>query len=349
MTLGPMTLDYDPIPVMQSVGYTDREAAFLYVVAVHSGYFLRRQYARFIQRERGAIATQLLRKGIMLGHLQCIACGQARFVYHLSAREVYDAVGLASSRHRRLKGDAEIKCRLMVLDFVLSHLGETLLDSAEAKCNFFLNTPGIGESMLPRSRGVAFPEGFPVLVGQERKIQFTYFDADALSTSAFETFLHRYRDLFAALAAFELLCLADSDRNFERTRQLVASRFPRTRALGITPMTPRGVDHFLGYLRVYARYDRSSGSIPARDAGILQEGKSLYSTLEHRALAAAWLNGTTREELIRRRFQQQGPQAIFTPVLMPYRYPLYQFRRERESLQNLGASQRATAMPLFGE
>jgi hypothetical protein len=37
--------------LLESVGYTEREAAFLYLVAVHSGYFLRRQYSHFIQRE----------------------------------------------------------------------------------------------------------------------------------------------------------------------------------------------------------------------------------------------------------------------------------------------------------
>ena len=36
-------MDYDPISILQNVGYTEREAAFLYLVARHSGYFLRRQ------------------------------------------------------------------------------------------------------------------------------------------------------------------------------------------------------------------------------------------------------------------------------------------------------------------
>lgn len=176
-----MTLDYDPIPVLQSVGYTEREASFLYLVALHSGYFLRRQYNAFIQRGRGAIAAQFLRRGAALDHFQRIACGQARFVYHLAAKEVYDAVGLSASRHRRLKGDTEIKCRLMVLDFVLDHLGETLLDSTESKCRFFLNTPGVDESILPHSRGVLFPEGFSVLIGEQQNIRFAYFDGGALS------------------------------------------------------------------------------------------------------------------------------------------------------------------------
>ncbi|MEO6983285.1 MAG: hypothetical protein ABI072_09240 [Edaphobacter sp.] len=140
-----MTLDYDPVPVLESVGYTEREAAFLYLVALHSGYFLRRQYDRFIDRGRGAIAAQFLRKAAALGHLQSIACGQARFVYHLTSKELYTAVGLAASQHRRLKGDARIKSRLMVLDFVLDHLGDSILDSAEAKVSFFTHTLGLSE------------------------------------------------------------------------------------------------------------------------------------------------------------------------------------------------------------
>jgi hypothetical protein len=33
-----MTLNYDPVPVLESVGYTEREAAFLYLEAVINFY-----------------------------------------------------------------------------------------------------------------------------------------------------------------------------------------------------------------------------------------------------------------------------------------------------------------------
>jgi hypothetical protein len=197
-----MTLNYDPVPVLESVGYTEREAAFLYLVALHSGYFLRRQYGRFIQRERGAIAAQLLRKAVALDHLQSIACGQARFVYHLTAKEVYSAVGLTASQHRRLKGDAQIKSRLMVLDFVLDHFGDRLLDSVETKLGFFTQTLNLSKTLLPHSMGGGtplFPEESPILVGEQQSVRFTFFDEGALSTSGFESFLSRYRAVFAAL------------------------------------------------------------------------------------------------------------------------------------------------------
>ena len=48
---------HDAIDTIQHLGYSEREAAFWYTVAVYSGHFLRRQFNLFVQRERGAIAT----------------------------------------------------------------------------------------------------------------------------------------------------------------------------------------------------------------------------------------------------------------------------------------------------
>lgn len=345
-----MTLNYDPVPVLESVGYTEREAAFLYLVALHSGYFLRRQYGHFIQRERGAIAAQLLRKAFALGHLQSVACGQARFVYHLTSREIYSAIGLTASQHRRLKGDAQIKSRLMVLDFVLDHLGDKLLDSVEAKLGFFTQTLGLSETLLPSSRGGGvhlFPEEFPFLAGEQQSVRFTFFDEGALSISGFESFLSRYRAVFAALPSFNLLYLADSDHNFERAAKVFAALYPEARTLGVTSMTPSGVDHFLEYLHAYENNETQKRPITLHDLTVLREGEHLYTTLEHQALCAAWKIGSTNAERIRQRFQQHGPQAKFTAIRMPYSYPLYQFRRERKAQPQLGSSARSSGLPLF--
>ncbi len=343
-------LNYDPIPVLESVGYTEREAAFLYLVALHSGYFLRRQYGRFVHRERGAIAEQLLRRAAALGHLQSIACGQARFVYHLTSKEVYATLGLAASQHRRLKGDAEIKRRLMVLDFVLDHLSDSILDSTDAKVRFFTHTLGLSPTVLPQSRARSvyfFAEEFPILIGESQPVRFTFFDEGSLSTSGFENFLRRYRAVFAALPAFELLYLADSDRNFERAGKIFSARYPETRTLGITPMTPRGVDHFLDYLRARESNDAQKRSVTLRDLEVLRGGETIYTTLEHQALCAAWKIGSTSVEKIRQRFQPQGPRAKFIPIAMPYRYPLYQLKYERMEKAELGSRYRTGELPLF--
>ena len=73
--------DYDPIPLLENAGYSEQEASFLYLVAVHSGYFLRRQYSRFIQRDRGKRVDRFIQRALRLNHLQVVECGQGRHVY----------------------------------------------------------------------------------------------------------------------------------------------------------------------------------------------------------------------------------------------------------------------------
>ena len=118
-----MTLDYDPIASLESIGYLEREASFLYLVAVHSGYFLRRQYnalpAGTAERPLHAASP----KGAAPRHIQVIECGHGWHIYHLTSKPVYAALGRRDSQNRRIKGDAHIKSRLMVLDFVLATSG----------------------------------------------------------------------------------------------------------------------------------------------------------------------------------------------------------------------------------
>ena len=123
---------YDPIPMLENAGYTEQEAAFLYLVAIHSGYFLRRQFSRFVRRDRGGLADKFIQKALRLDHLQVIECGQARHVYHLTSRPVYQTVFRSDSQHRRFKGFAYMQSRLLILDFVLDNLSDAILEDEAA-------------------------------------------------------------------------------------------------------------------------------------------------------------------------------------------------------------------------
>ncbi|MHB8390210.1 MAG: hypothetical protein ACYDBH_11600 [Acidobacteriaceae bacterium] len=338
-------MDYDPISILENVGYTEREAAFIYLVARHSGYFLRRQYCRFIERERGGLATKFLRKAEYAGHIKAIECGQARRIYHLTSRPVYEVLGLEDSQLRRLKGDAQIQCRLMVLDFVLDHRQENLLDAEETKRAFFTEMLRIEVARLTQSHsgsGQFFPDSFPILIAQEQSSapypQFTFFDEGELTTKSFERYLRQYAPLFLALERFELLLLATSDRNFQRATRIFAKKFPQRMVLGMTEQTPLGVDHFLEFLHARELHENKSRTFSARDLEVLREGEHIYGSLEHQALYAAWKIRSTNEERIRHRFQQRGPKTSVRTVILPYRYPLSTMKRERATDRSTGAS-----------
>ncbi len=324
-------MEYDPIQSLEAIGYVQREASFLYLVAVHSGYFLRRQYHSFTQRSGGKVAIRFLTKAHRHCHIQVIECGQKRHVYHLTSKSIYAALGLAESQHRRIKSDAYIKSRLMVLDFMLDHLSADVLFTEATKVDFFTTQCGVKLELLPQSyvgRPLYFADGFPILISRIGVPRFTFFDEGQISSSRFENFLEQYQPLFGALSTSELVYVANTDANVRRAKAAFERCFPADRMRGVTPLTPLGVDHFLKFMRARQFYEAEGGGVLSSELQLLRDGESLYTTLEHQALYAAWKTGSTNADKIRERFQQAPLRVSFTATLLPYSYPIYTLRQE---------------------
>ena len=318
-------MDYDPISSLEAVGYLEREASFLYLVAVHSGYFLRRQYCQFVQRDWGAWPTRFLEKTSRLHHVRVIECGQGRHIYHLASKPVYQALGRPDSQNRRIKGDAYIRSRLMMLDFVLANLSANVLESEAAKVDFFTTQCGIRPKLLPYSyagRLMYFPDGFPILLSSAGIPRFTFFDEGQVTATRFERYLRQYQPLFAALGEFELAFVADTQSNSARAKAAFHRFLPADRLRGVTPMTPLGVDHFLQFLAIRQNLETKNGGVLANDLQVLCQGETIYTTLEHQALYSAWKIGGTTAEKIRQRFLQTSMRVTFSAVVLPYSYPI---------------------------
>lgn len=343
---------YDPIPLLENAGYTEQEAAFLYLVAVHSGYFLRRQFSRFVQRDRGGLADKFIQKALGVDHLRVIECGQARHVYHLTSRPMYQAILRSDSQYRRFKGFGFLQSRLLILDFVLDNLGESILESQSAKIEFFTVQRGVPSELLPRGwagRAVLFPDGYPIFLTPDGIPRFTFFEDGSVTLTRFERYLDRYRPLFSALQAFELAYLSDVAKSFPFAHAAFASHFTQTQIAGVGKQTPLGVEHFLEYLRAREIYEAQKWPATERDLRLLKEGESIYATLEHQALWAAWKARSTNAERIRKRFIQPGPQAKFTTLALPYTYPLFTLKRERSASEEHGSRLRSGRRSLIEE
>jgi hypothetical protein len=320
-----MTMDYDPISSLEAIGYLEREASFLYLVAVHSGYFLRRQYNRFAGRDGGTALDRMLRKADRHNHIQVIECGRGWHIYHLKSKTLYAAIERPHSQNRRIKGDAHIKSRLMVLDFVLAHLSANMLVEEVNKVDFFTTQCGVRSELLPRShagRLMYFSDGFPILVSNAGVPRFAFFDEGQATASRFERYLKQHQPLFAALGEFELVFVSDTESNSARAKATFGRFLPADRLRGVTAVTPLGVDHFLEYLAVRQQSEVGGRGVLSSDLKTLREGESLYTSLEHQALYSAWKAGSTTVEKVRQRFLQTSMRVTFSTVVLPYRYPL---------------------------
>ncbi len=219
-------MNVDPILALQSLGYTEREAAFLYLVAVHSGYFLRRQFDYFIDRQRGAIAQHFLEKARVAGHIEVIDYGESRYVYHLFAKPIYRMLGNAESQNRRRKGDGTVHARLIALDYVLENDGQHYLVSDAEKVRFFAESRAVPPQVFsgPDRKIFSSLGSFPVAVADRTQpatslVRFLFADEVLLTTEKFRRFLTVAGPLLRAVGNFEVIYASSSAHNFPAAKE----------------------------------------------------------------------------------------------------------------------------------
>lgn len=320
----------DPIRSIEYLGYTEREASFLYLVAVHSGYFLRRQFDQFIDRHNGAIAQHFLLRARRRGHIAVLDFGQQRHVYHLFYKPFYRLLDNPDSQNRRRKSDAEIKLRLMALDYVLLHLSDDFLETREAKIRFFTGMLQVSPTDLPQAgRYSQVPFADHILISRavaSKTPRFVFLDEGIRSLARFEKFLAAYQRLFQELEQFELVYLSDSDLNFVGAGRRFEKLFPQSRDADDSNLFPKGPDHLLEWLRVRARYESGLGGLVIEDFLLLREGNLLYASPEYEKLYQQWRAKRFSAREIPTLLGEPSSAVSFRTELQARNYPIFQHR-----------------------
>jgi len=225
-------MNIDPILALESLGYTEREAAFLYLVAIHSGHFLRRQFDYFTDRNKGALVMRFLEKARVAGHIEFLDYQQGWHVYHIFSRVIYRLLGDAESQHRRRKGDAQVRARLMALDYVLENNSDHYLESEAEKVRFFTEDRRIATEVFTGSDGKLFPllAAFPVSIPDRTRpaqslVRFAFIDEGLATTAKFLRFLSLNEALLRAVGNFELVYVSASAINFSAAKDAFWGRF----------------------------------------------------------------------------------------------------------------------------
>ena len=225
--------DPERTSALRELGYTSQEAAFLSLVALHGGYFIRRQYQQFAGY-RGRFEERLLRRAESFGHIRSTIFSNRTEVYHVFARAIYRAIGDEDNRNRRPRPAFSIKAKLMALDFVLAHPAAQFLATEREKLEYFCGKRAVDRALLPGKTYSAnspsgetrryFIEKYPIFLdcvadGSPPLASFCYVDEGVLSNSGFTSCLKRYGPLFAALARFRLVYVAAEHKPFRRAER----------------------------------------------------------------------------------------------------------------------------------
>lgn len=224
----------DPLVALGAFGYTDREAAFLYLVAVHSGYFLRRQFDYFTDRNKGSIVMRFLEKARAAGHIESLEYMQGWHVYHLCSRSIYRMVGNPESQFRRRKGDAQVRARLMALDYVLENEDDHFLEAVADRAHFFASDRRIAPELFTDSDGGLHPllASFPISLSDRTRpiqssVRFAFIDEGLLTIEKFLRFLSAADLLLRAVGSFEVIYVSISATHFEAAKAAFWKRFTK--------------------------------------------------------------------------------------------------------------------------
>ena len=232
------------IQLLQALGYSQREAQFLRLVALHSGYFVRRQFLRSLDCGRGKRAQDFIDELITRGYAWREIFREDRHLFRLQSKAIYEALSDQDNRNRREHQPSTVRLRLMALDFILEHPLHRYLETQEDKLSYFFEQRGVDVEALParlfRSNGNLttryFPDGFPQFVdgGNPPAISFVYVDDAQLNSNAFRSYLRNYQRLFWALGALNLVFLTASPNRFVIGQKVIA-RFSASMRESVTP------------------------------------------------------------------------------------------------------------------
>jgi hypothetical protein len=329
--------DDERISNLKSLGYSEREAEFLCLAALHSGYFVRRQFLCFVERTRGKLDERLTDKALKAGHAKALTFRYKRIVYSFCSKPFYDALGETDNRNRRMHEIFTIKNRLISLDFVLKHRSCRFLETEAEKVAFFRDELKIGVEYLPTKRYRSqesssttdryFIDKFPIRISTHVEGQFTvdfcYVDGGAHSTAGFETFIGQYRSLWARVPAFRLVYIATSSGQFPRALRAFERLVGRGSDI---PLDPE-IERLLNYFRNRELYERRELQTFDQPKLIqFREDRRAFSEAKHEALYEAWKRGgddAVMNDLCPESRPNSAMKCEFLPYFSPFRYELF--------------------------
>lgn len=238
----------------EQFGYTPREIAFLALATVHSGFFVKRQWAKFAgaqDRRASEFLTVLMDRG----HIRSLPFGRDT-VYHIGSHAIYHSIG----RHPRGVEPFAITRKLMALDVVLEFPDRVWHGDEHEKIALFTGQFGLDKALLPvrryHSRRASqgrilhyFGESFPIGVvtpahSTSSVVTFVYVSHAERTTSAFQRFVLAYAPLMSRLPAAIVLYVSSGGNWGSAAQAVFARHYPSGTAGGQDAVPARLTAHF---------------------------------------------------------------------------------------------------------
>jgi hypothetical protein len=312
-----MKLPQDHIERIATLGYTEAEARFLYLVAAHSGYFTLRQFNAFAGVCRGKRCMAFAQKLLKHGHANVRDYMGTGSVFHLFSRLIYGPIEKDNVRNRRRHSFDYIRTRLVQMDFLLENPGHDFLETESDKIHLFCESLAVPKDVLPAKvyEGGAgssptvryFVDKFPLFLappisGASPVVTFGFVDSGSGSLWSFVAHLAAYQGLFRHLKAFRLLYIAPRATEFRRAED-------RFRASVKQPLESDVSGEVLRYFEIRRKWEKHEYVVPVTaDFEFLNEARRRFHGERFESLYQGWIAGRIAERELRLEFSQLTPE-----------------------------------------
>jgi hypothetical protein len=233
-----MNFPHTQIANLKTLGYTEREARFLYIVAIHSGYFTQTQLCPFIGSKSGRTTRSFTSRLLSRNHVRERKYQNNASIYHLMHRRIYQAIGQENLRNRRSHTFDFMKIRLAILDFVLSHLEYHFFEGEAEKVQYFEQNLQIRPQEMPGrtyrgSNNVPdtvryFVDKFPMFLNSTVAggpiVTFTFIDPGYGNLDAFRTHLDAYAGILQRIPRLAFVFASPTLKLFDSAHQLFQNK-----------------------------------------------------------------------------------------------------------------------------
>jgi hypothetical protein len=323
-----MNIPQRQIEALTAFGYTISEARFLYIVAMHSGYFTARQFLAFVDAKRGYRTHSLAQKLITQGHATMREYRRNGCIYHLYSRRLYAQLGHENLRNRRRHRLEAIRTRLLALDFIFAHQGYQYLETEAEELAYFCDQLHIEKACLPVKLYMGGPtspptlryfvDKFPLFLSSHRPsftpvVTFSYVDPGLEALTGFVTHLGQYQTLFRELTDFRFIYISSTPAHFEKATELFNS------AVKI-PLESDIAADLIRYFRARSIWNSSEfRTVSKTDLLFFNEAKRRFVGDHFETLFRNWKSGRITEAELRAEFPAKAPnrKVYFETYLVP--------------------------------
>jgi hypothetical protein len=294
-----MTPD-DPLTCLEAFGYTPRQAAFLRLVLLFGGYFVRRHVTTFFGGGDGGVTTDFVRTLVARGHATCGTYRRKTQVVHVFAKRLYAALGEPDNRNRRTVEPASIVRKLLTLDFVIAHRWERFLATTREKVAFFQSV-GIPLNAWPTVRYQArrhpapptvrhFVDKAPIWVADDgSRVVCAYVRTPIEGVDGLRTWLATYIPLLSRLPDASVVLVTTSEADATESAAAATALLDKT-----APQTPPTREEWrtrvVRYFEARRRVEHGDlGRVTPGHLAELRVMSALFPDVAYEALYSAYL------------------------------------------------------------